>query len=71
MVEIGEKYGKQNRNSRKNRLITYEGRTQTLGMRAAELGVERSTLGHRLRSGWSVERAFTKPVGAQGKENTR
>lgn len=50
----------QTRNTRRNRLLTFRGRTQPLVDWADELGVNRSTLAKRLnRSGWTVERALT------------
>lgn len=51
----------QARNKRNNRLVTYEGKTQTLKEWAEELGVNYYTLHSRIvKRGWSVERALTK-----------
>lgn len=48
------------RNTRRNHLLTFQGRTQTVIDWAAELGINHSTLYKRLnRSGWSAERALT------------
>ncbi len=49
----------QARNTRRNRPITFQGRTQLMIDWVAELGKPKSTLTMRLRRGWSVERAFT------------
>lgn len=48
-------------NTRKNRLITYNGETRTLAEWARHLGVDYKNLHHRLNTGWTVERAFTQP----------
>lgn len=57
-------------NKRNSRLVTYEGRTQTLSQWTKELGVNRTLLEGRLRLGWSIEDAMTLPVG-KGKQNRR
>lgn len=53
------------RNRRGNRVITYQGRTQTLIEWAFEVaprvGVARRTIQSRIRNGWSPEDAFTRP----------
>jgi hypothetical protein len=49
-------------NRRSSRLITYQGRTQCLAAWAVEIGIKQVTLGGRIRSGWTVERALTQPV---------
>lgn len=51
----------QNRNSRHVRPLTFDGRTQCLQAWADEMGVGRNTLTRRLRNGWSVEDALSKP----------
>lgn len=53
----------QNRNKRSNRQITYQGRTQPLAAWCEDLGLPYFTVHSRLRHGWSVERAFSTPVG--------
>jgi len=46
----------------RNRLITYDGRTQSICEWANETGIHRSTIALRLdRYGWSVHDALTKP----------
>jgi hypothetical protein len=52
----------QNRNTRKNVMLTFDGRTQCIGAWAEELGMGLRTLWTRLNDGWSVERALTEPV---------
>lgn len=56
-------YKEQANNTRRNKLITYKNRTQTLTQWAEELGISWSTLKFRIyRSGWSVDKAFTHPL---------
>lgn len=52
----------QNRNSRKNVLLTFSGRTQCIGTWAEERGMKLRTLWARLNRGWSVDRALTEPI---------
>jgi group I intron endonuclease len=47
------------------RMITWEGRTQSVTKWAQELGVPRTTLKHRINS-MGVEAAFSEPFGAKG-----
>jgi hypothetical protein len=49
------------RNTTVNRLITYQGKTQTLADWSDETGINRGTLAKRLES-WSVEDAFERPI---------
>ena len=49
----------QNRNTRRSWMIEYNGKTQCISDWARELGIKRLTLRYRLKSGWSIERAFT------------
>lgn len=46
-------------NKRNNRLITYNGKTQTLAQWADECGIKYHTLLIRLRRGWNTEKALT------------
>lgn len=55
-------YAAQNRNTSQNRLITFRGATRPLADWADALGLNRATVGTRLRAGWSIERALTTPV---------
>lgn len=58
----------QNSNMRRNRLITYQGKTQTVAAWAREAGVDKRTLKSRLDSGWSTEDALTiKPMSRQAR----
>jgi len=59
---------KQARNTRRNRYLTYNGRTQTLFEWAREIGISPAGLCTRLnRNGMSVERALTQPVQQRSK----
>lgn len=51
----------QARNTRLNRLITLNGKTQCLSDWAEQLGVNYQTLHSRFARGWSAEKALTKP----------
>lgn len=50
----------QGRNTRKCRVITHGGKTQTLAEWADEYGINRQTLGKRLDNGWDMGRALTQ-----------
>lgn len=52
----------QNRNSRHNCLIIYNGKTQCLAVWAEEYNILYNTLLQRLRRNWSIEGALTTPV---------
>lgn len=52
----------QNRNTRSNVFLTFNGRTLCQAEWERELGMNLNTLGCRIRAGWSIERAFTEPV---------
>ncbi len=49
-------------NRRNSRLIEFDGRTQTLAQWASEVGLAWGTIAHRIRQGWSIERALRTPV---------
>lgn len=50
-------------NTKANRLITYNGKTQTMTQWARDVGLNPRTLKSRLNSlGWSIEKALTTPV---------
>jgi hypothetical protein len=53
----------QSRNKRTTRWITYQGETLCIEDWAIRLGMVAVTVRHRLNRGWSVEDAFTKPIG--------
>jgi hypothetical protein len=50
----------QNRNTRRNRLLIFEGKTQTLAQWAEDLGLSHTSILRRLGRGWSVERALSE-----------
>lgn len=50
----------QNRHRSNNKIVTYQGKTQTLIEWSEELNIPIKTLINRLRANWSVERAFTQ-----------
>jgi hypothetical protein len=52
----------QARNTRKNRLISFNGKIQCMSAWAEELYIDKSTLWSRLNSGWSIEKALTTPI---------
>jgi hypothetical protein len=52
----------QQRNTMRTHFITFNGKTQCLSDWAAELKIPRQCLSRRIHLGWTVERAFTKPV---------
>lgn len=53
----------QNNNTRTNRMLSFNGKTQTMAQWARELGIQKTTLHARFNLyGWSVERALTTPV---------
>lgn len=49
-------------NRRSNRLIQFDGRTQTLMQWSREAGISHATISDRLTRGWSVEMALTNPI---------
>lgn len=55
----------QNRNTRYNHWIEFDGETQCLADWASECNMSPQTLLHRLERGWSVEKALTTPVRPQ------
>ena len=52
----------QNRNKQNTRYIEFRGRVMCLADWSEAVGLNASTIGHRLASGWSVERALTTPL---------
>ena len=52
-----------NRHTKYNRYIEYKGKRQMISEWCHELGIDDTTLYHRLNRGMSIEEAFTKPVG--------
>lgn len=57
-------YKEQANNATSNRMITYNGRTQTLAQWSDETGIGRTTISARIsKYGWSVDKALTSPAG--------
>lgn len=54
----------QQRNTRRNRMITYCGETKCLAEWSEITGIGRSSICKRLDYGWGVDRAFTQPTRA-------
>lgn len=52
----------QARNTTRNRLLTYKGKTQCASAWAEELGIHKGTIATRLRLGWSVEETLSTPI---------
>ena len=55
-------YKEQARNKRNNTTVTYNGKSQCIAAWTEELGLKRTTISARLKSGWSVEKALTTPL---------
>jgi hypothetical protein len=52
----------QARNTCRNRMLTFQGRTLCITEWAEEIGIADSTIAARLKNGWSTEKALTTPV---------
>lgn len=50
----------QSNNIRRNRLIEYLGKSQTLQQWSEELNIGRNTISTRLKAGWNIERALSE-----------
>lgn len=63
----------QNNNTRRSRLITWNGKTQSIRDWAAEYNIGTRRLWERLKRGWNMERALMTPCvkGFQGELNER
>ena len=56
----------QNRNTRANVMITYDGETLCASIWAKRVGLKTGTLSYRIRAGWPIEEAlFIKPISQQ------
>jgi hypothetical protein len=53
----------QQRNKRTNHILEWNGRSRSVQEWAELLDIKANTIIHRLRRGWSVERALTKGAG--------
>lgn len=51
----------QQNNTRTNRFLTYNGKTQTLAQWADETGFKETTISRRIELGWSIEKAINTP----------
>lgn len=56
-------------NTSRNRFIVHDGLTLTLAQWSERLGVNRNTVGRRLREGWDEIRAVTTPLQKQKPQN--
>lgn len=54
----------QQNNRRNNRMLTYNGKTQTMSKWASDIGISFACLWRRIRAGWSIEQALTTPINA-------
>lgn len=54
----------QQKNTRNNKYLTFNNKTQILADWAREIGIRIDTLWYRLNSGWTVEKALTTPLKA-------
>lgn len=61
----------QARNKRSTRRLTFRGETKALPDWADEVGIARSVILGRLKNGWSVEQALTRPVMRPKKADTK
>lgn len=52
----------QSNNTRTNKQLTYDGKTQSISQWARELNIGDGTLRTRLNLGWDVEKALTTPI---------
>ncbi len=52
----------QQNNRRSNRLIEFNGRTQTMSEWATEIGLKHCTLWRRFHNGWSIEKCLTEKL---------
>lgn len=52
----------QQRNTRRSKVIEFDGKRKILSVWAEELNMEPTTISSRLKRGWSVERALTTPA---------
>ena len=55
-------YREQNNNRRTNRMLTYQGKTQTLQQWSEELGLKYNTLQTRVQRGWPDHRVLGEPI---------
>lgn len=58
----------QNSNKSNARLLTYNGKTQSITAWAEELGIDRHRIFQRLQQGWNTERALTESLHQTGRK---
>lgn len=52
----------QNLNKRTNRIVSFDAKSQHLCLWAKEMKIKKSTLGSRIKAGWSYEKILSQPV---------
>ena len=52
----------QENNKRNNIVLFFDGKEQTISQWSEDLGINRETIYHRLKSGWTIKDTLTKPV---------
>ena len=55
-------YEEQANNTRSNRVLVFNGKTQTMTQWEREIGFPKRLIHDRLKRGWTVERALSEPV---------
>lgn len=55
-------FKEQANNTRRNHLLTYKGETKTLQQWCDIFNLDKSTVRHRLKYGWPIEKAITTPT---------
>lgn len=58
---------KQAMNTRRAKLLVFNGEIKTISQWSRDSGIQRRTIGMRLKHGWSIERTLTEPVMAGGR----
>lgn len=61
----------QNRNSRRNHLVTYKNKTQCISAWAEETGISATVIRWRLKYNWSTPKTLTTPVRNNRRSNNR
>jgi hypothetical protein len=57
----------QSNNRRSSRYLEYNGESKTLVDWSRDTGIKQTTIGERLRRGWTIEQALETPVGTKRK----
>lgn len=61
----------QQRNFRKNTLVTFNGKTMCISAWADHVGINRKTLSERLRKGWTIAEAMRRELFKHAKEKDK